>query len=191
MGDGDTGNYHDGRSPSPSSSLSMSPCPSLPRPYLGMGGMTTWLMGFTFIPPGYLRHVLAVRPEALTAHARIFVEEIARWQKQRATARGIDDGETGAVIFVQRFNATLQSFVHLHVIAIDGVFTRETRGGPAAFHEGRAPATSDVAAVAGRVAKRMRRWLRRRGLVEERAADERSVCVRCRSPRGASGESVR
>jgi hypothetical protein len=78
------------------------------------------------------------------------------------------------VTFVQRFSATLQSFVHLHVVAIDGVFTRETKGGPAVFHEGRAPSTSDVAAVAGRVEKRVRRWLRRRGLLDERAAEERS-----------------
>ena len=61
--------------------------------------------------PPEVRHVLAVRPEALTAHARIFVEEIGRWQKEQARARGLDGGETGAVTFVQRFSATLQSFV--------------------------------------------------------------------------------
>src|SRR5262249_47380301 len=55
-----------------------------------------------------------------------------------------------------------------------GVFTRETKGGPAVFHEGRAPSTSEVAAVAGRVEKRVRRWLRRRGLLDERAVEDRS-----------------
>jgi hypothetical protein len=60
------------------------------------------------------------------------------------------------------------------VVAPDGVFTRETRGGPAIFHERRAPSMLDVAAVAGRVDKRMRRWLRRHGLIDERAAQERS-----------------
>jgi hypothetical protein len=42
------------------------------------------------------------------------------------------------------------------------------------FHEGRAPSTSHVAAVAVQVEKRMRRWLRRRGLVDERKAEDRS-----------------
>jgi hypothetical protein len=121
-----------------------------------------------------VRRVLALRPDALTAQGRIFVEEIGRWQKQQAKVQGIEGGETGAVIFVQRFNATLQSFVHLHVVTLEGVFTREAMGGPAVFHEGRAPSTIDVASVAGRVERRMRRWLRRRGLLDERAAEDRS-----------------
>jgi hypothetical protein len=107
--------------------------------------------------PFEVRRVLSLRPEALTAQGRIFVEEIARWQNPQAKEQGIENGETGAVTFVQRFSATLQSFVHYHVIAPDGVFTRETRDGPAVFHEGRAPSMLDVAAVAGRVEKRMLR----------------------------------
>ena len=86
--------------------------------------------------PPEVRHVLAVRPDALTAHARIFVEEIARWQKSLAKTLGIEQSETGSVTFVQRFSAMLQSFVHLHVVALDGVFTRETKGGPSVFTRG-------------------------------------------------------
>src|SRR5262249_21763117 len=92
----------------------------------------------------------------------------------QAKAQGFEDAETGAVTFVQRFNATLQSFVHVHVVALDGVFTRAPDGDVAVFHEGRAPSAIDVAAVAGRVRARMLRWLRRRGLVDERAAEDRS-----------------
>jgi hypothetical protein len=43
---------------------------------------------------------------------RIFVEEIACWQKQKAKAASIEGGETGAITFVQRFNAMLGCFVH-------------------------------------------------------------------------------
>ena len=53
--------------------------------------------------PHEVRRVLALRPDALTAQGRIFVEEIARWQKHAARTRG----ETGAVTFVQRFNSIL------------------------------------------------------------------------------------
>lgn len=56
--------------------------------------------------PHEVRSVLGLRPAALTACGRIFVEEIARWQKQTAKARGIEDGETGAVTFVQRFHTS-------------------------------------------------------------------------------------
>jgi hypothetical protein len=72
--------------------------------------------------------MLALRPDALSACERLFVEEIARWQKRTAKARGIEGGETGAVTFVQRFNATLGSFVHYHVMVPDGLFTRTNEG---------------------------------------------------------------
>jgi hypothetical protein len=43
----------------------------------------------------------------------------------------------------------------------------------------------DVAAVVGRVEKRMLRWLRRRGLIDERAAEERSNEAPALSPLSA------
>lgn len=80
----------------------------------------------------------------------------------------------GAVTFVQRFNATLGSFVHLHVVALDGVFTREAPDGAVEFHEGPAPSCQELAALAARLAERMLRWMRRRKLLEERDAEDRS-----------------
>jgi ribosomal protein S27E len=120
--------------------------------------------------PFEVRRVMALRAEALSACNRIFVEEIARWRKASA---GLAGAETGSVTFVQRFNATLGCFVHFHVVAPDGVFTR-AEDGAVTFHAGRAPSRDDIADVAGRVAQRMTRWLRRRKLVDERPAEERS-----------------
>ena len=125
-----------------------------------------------------VRRLLALRPDALTAAGRIFVEESARWQKQKATARGTPGGETGSVTFVQRFDSTLGSFVHFHVVALDSerserVFTRKD-GAEVVFHEGPAPSRDDIAAVAARVEKRTMRWLRRRKLVDDRPIEERS-----------------
>jgi hypothetical protein len=123
--------------------------------------------------PHEVRRVLALRPDALTACGRLFVEEIARWQKQAAKARGTWGGQTGAVTFVQRFNSLLGSFVHFHVVVPDGVFLRDG-GGVVTFHEGPAPSREDIAAVAARLEARMTQWLRRRGQVDERPAEERS-----------------
>ena len=125
--------------------------------------------------PHEVRRLLALRPAALTGCGRIFVEELARWQKQAAKARGIDGGETGAVTFVQRFNSMLGCFVHFHLVVPDGVFTRTSKDAAAAtFHRGPAPSRQDIAAVAARVELRMTRWLRRRGFVDERPEEERS-----------------
>ena len=120
--------------------------------------------------PHEVRRVLARCPDALTAQGRIFVEEIARWQKHAAST----DGETGSVTFVQRFNSALGCFVHFHVIVPDGVFSRADDAGAVVFREGPAPTRADIADVAARVEKRMCRWLRRRGLLDERAAEDRS-----------------
>jgi hypothetical protein len=81
--------------------------------------------------------------------------------------------ETGAVTFVQRFDGTLGCFVHFHVVVVDGVFARD-ESGSVSFVQGRAPSQKDVADVAARVQRRMTRWLRRRGLIDERPPEERS-----------------
>jgi hypothetical protein len=117
--------------------------------------------------------VLALRPAALTAQNRLFVEEIARWQNPQAKDRGIDGGETGSVTFVQHFDGTLWSFVHLHVVARGGVFTRFDDGA-VRFHPGPAPSVADVAAVGKRVAERMHRWMRRGKMFDQRPPEERS-----------------
>ncbi|WP_437979374.1 transposase [Sorangium sp. So ce295] len=75
--------------------------------------------------------------------------------------------------FVQRFDSTLGSIVHFHVVALDGVFTRQD-GPEVVFHQGPAPSRDDIAAVAARVEKRMMRWLRRSKLVDDRPSEERS-----------------
>ena len=77
---------------------------------------------------------------------------------------------------MQRFNATLGCFVHFHVVAPDGVFTR-TEAGAVTFHAGRAPSREDIDAVAGRVAARMTKWLRRRKLLDERPEEEPSASL--------------
>jgi hypothetical protein len=57
--------------------------------------------------------------------------------------------------------------------ARSGVFLHDGEG-TATFHEGPTPSREDIAAVATRVQARMTRWLRRRGLIDERPAEERS-----------------
>ena len=120
--------------------------------------------------PFEVRRVMALRAEALSACNRIFVEEIARWRKASV---GLAGAEVGSVTFVQRFNATLGCFVHFHVVAPDGVFTRAADGA-VLFHVGRAPSPDAIADVAGRVATRMTTWLRRRKFLDERPLQERS-----------------
>ncbi len=57
--------------------------------------------------PFELRMTLARRADALSAVARIFVEEILRWQRERARELGIGQPRSGAVQFPQRFGGSL------------------------------------------------------------------------------------
>ena len=66
----------------------------------------------------------------------------------------------------------LDCFVHFHVLVPDGVFTRTEGDGSVVFREGPAPTRAEIASVAARVEKRMRRWLCRRGLLDQRAEED-------------------
>jgi hypothetical protein len=155
-----------GNGPAVAESTDGAGCDEAAEDLLPDTAMRQWVL----TAPFEVRRVMALRAEALSACNRIFVEEIARWRKQSA---GVAGAETGSVTFVQRFNATLGCFVHFHVVAPDGVFSRAEDGG-VTFHAARAPSREEIADVAGRVAKRMTRWLHRRKLLDERPAEERS-----------------
>jgi diadenosine tetraphosphate (Ap4A) HIT family hydrolase len=66
--------------------------------------------------PFELRLLLAAKPDALSAIGRIFIQEIQRWQLERARALGFERAKSAAVSFCQRFGSSLNLHVHWHVI---------------------------------------------------------------------------
>jgi hypothetical protein len=99
---------------------------------------------------------------------KIFLRAITAWQCRTA---GVRRGRGGAVTFVQRFGGQLNANVHFHSIVLEGVYTVREKDGAAVFHPVRAPKTEEVAAIAARVAARMRRLFQRRGLLDESSDD--------------------
>jgi hypothetical protein len=73
--------------------------------------------------PFELRLLLARNHRALSAVGRIFVCEVLRAQRQRATALLIANSRGPAICFPQRFGGSLNLNVHYHVAVADGVFT--------------------------------------------------------------------
>ena len=71
-------------------------------PILPDTAMRQWVL----TAPYEVRRVMALRPDALTACHRLFVTELARWQK---ASSGLAGAETGSVTFVQRFHSALGS----------------------------------------------------------------------------------
>ena len=124
-----------------------------------------WVLSLPF----ELRGVAATKPDVLGAMDRIFAEEIERLTKRLA---GIAGTATGSIGFPQRFGSSLNLHVHLHTLAIDGVFDKTDDGG-VCVHETPPPSKDDVEEVARRVRDRALRWLRRHSYLDERAAEER------------------
>jgi hypothetical protein len=73
---------------------------------------------------------------------------------------------------VQRFDSGLRLNVHFHVLALDGVYVRDTSGAPV-FHALPAPTENEVADVARRTAERVHKLLVHHGRVGDCLRAER------------------
>ena len=122
--------------------------------------------------PYELRKLAAFQADVLTALGRIFVDAIFASYRARARRSGVEDGQGGAINFVQRFGS-LNLNVHFHVVVPDGVFTRDPGAG-VVFHPAAAPTREQLEAIVQRVHDRAEAWLRRRGHLDERPTEERS-----------------
>jgi hypothetical protein len=56
----------------------------------------------------------------------------------------VAEAHTGVVTFVQRFDSGLRLNVHLHSLALDGVYVREGEGGALVFHALAEPTADEV-----------------------------------------------
>jgi hypothetical protein len=126
--------------------------------------------------PYELRLLLAKSPEALNAVARLFVEQIARFQRERARAAGIESPKTGAIVFPQRFGGSLNLNVHFHVAVPDGVYTVARESGnelaTANFHPLAQPTQRDLDEITHNVDARVCAWLRRKAFLRNQNENE-------------------
>ncbi len=99
--------------------------------------------------------------------ASAFVGELSRSLKRRAKKElrlpSIADAHPGAVAAVQRTDGALRLNVHLHVLALDGVYVRHQGSGELRFHALLTPTRADVEDVARRTAARIEKILRASG----------------------------
>jgi hypothetical protein len=114
--------------------------------------MRQWVLAL----PYTLRGLVAVRADVMGAIAKIFVEEVFRWQ--RSQVAGTTKLHGAALLVPQRFGGSLQLSPHLHAIFTDGVYDEQAR-----FERTPVPTSRDLDHVASRIAERSARWLRRRG----------------------------
>lgn len=116
--------------------------------------------------PYSLRGLLAVRGEVLNAVAKVFVEEVFRWQRAQVDAKAKLHG--AALLVPQLFGGSLNLSPHLHAVFLDGVFAED-----AGFEKAPRPTAADLTSIVSRIAERTERWLTRRGYTFDPTAHER------------------
>ena len=88
-------------------------------------------------------------------HALVRAFATALGDRHRRWARSIalNDAEFAAVTFVQRFGSSLNLNVHLHVVVVDGVFSRDRNG--LAFTAAPPPTRAEMLEVVRKVKRRV------------------------------------
>jgi hypothetical protein len=115
--------------------------------------------------PVRLRYALAFDHAACRDVAAAFLGAVFAWLRSRARCHGVSNGQTGAVVIVQRFGGALNLNVHLHALVLDGVFAPDGAGGTRFWSlDRRAVVAADLAALLAVVRRRVLRRLESRGL---------------------------
>ena len=114
--------------------------------------------------PYELRLLLASRAEVLSAVIRIVMRVVLGFYRKRGAKLGLGKVEPGAVSFLQRSGDSLNTNPHLHIIAIDGVYTRESKDGPVKFHFVEPPSAEELGQMVTAICERVCKMLGRRGL---------------------------
>ena len=96
-----------------------------------------WVLSF----PWPLRLLFAARPELLTRVLAVVTRALSTALARRAGLRA-SDAETGLVTFIQRFGSAVNLNVHLHILALDGVYTFD--GERPRFHRVAPPAGEEL-----------------------------------------------
>jgi len=120
---------------------------------------------FVVTLPFPLRFPLAFDGELLGYVLRIFTDTVSSWYRKRHRARGLPDGETGAVTAIQRANGDLRLSPHFHTLFLDGVFGPDRDGKGRMFHPAPGPTQEEIEVLVEKVSTRILRFLERRGAI--------------------------
>ncbi len=114
--------------------------------------------------PYRLRYLLAWDHVLARAVLAVYVRALLGFQRDRARRYGISNGRSGSVTVIQRFGGGLNLNVHYHTLLFDGVFYADGATGALDFRPLPPPTDEEVGAVLARIAARVQRLLRRRGV---------------------------
>ena len=118
-----------------------------------------WVLSFPFP----IRFLLAFDPQLCAAVRRIFVRAVLGWHERRAERDGVASPRGGAIVVAQRFGGSVNLNLHYHALVIDGVFSCASTFTRPVFHAAPPLDDADVEQLTRTLARRVTRYLRRRG----------------------------
>jgi hypothetical protein len=114
--------------------------------------------------PYRLRYLLAWDHALARAALGVSVRVLLGFQRHRARRYEIRDARSGSVTVIQRFGGGLNLNIHFHTLLFDGVFFADRATGTLDFRPLPPPTDEEVGVVLARIAARVQRLLKRRGL---------------------------
>jgi hypothetical protein len=116
--------------------------------------------------PPRLRYTIGYNPGVLSATVNAFARSIRRYLRWKAKRElkleSVDLSHSGAVSFIHRCSANVDTNVHFHCLVPDGVFIQRD-GGPVEFHALSRPTDQEIEQVALRTCRLVCAALERRG----------------------------
>ena len=114
-----------------------------------------------------LRFLFANRPSVMSGVLRLVYRCLSSWViKQAGLSR--KTGQTGAVTLIQRFGSALNLNLHYHLLFLDGAYTQGDSH-RLEFRRSREPTSAELTALAETLARRIGRYLTRRGYLTQDA----------------------
>ncbi len=126
-----------------------------------------WVLTFPF----RMRYLLAYNTKLCVAVRKVSIRTLLTFLRRRARKLGIQDGHSGAVCSLQRAGGSINLNVHLHILALDGVFFEPGEGAAIDYEHLPAPRESEIQRLLEMIRSRVKRLLRKWGLDESGNSD--------------------
>jgi hypothetical protein len=104
----------------------------------------------------------------------VFARGVLGFERRRAQRSGVRGGVGGAVTAIQRFGSALNTNIHFHMLAAQGVFF-EKGDGTYGFASAPGPTDLEVARLLAAIRRRIIRLVKRHGVDLEQPSDKQHV----------------
>jgi len=122
--------------------------------------------------PHRIRYLIAFDRALCSQVRRIFIRAVFSHLRRKARRRGIRQGRTGAVVFLQRFGGSINLNPHFHALVLDGVYAASPNDDPPEFHPLTDLDDDEVQKLTWKIRDKVLRLLVKKGLLTVDAMPE-------------------